>query len=224
MFVIGLTGSVGMGKSTTAKMFRDRGVPVQDADREVHRLMAKGGAAVPIIGEAFPDVVKEGAIDRASLGAIVFQDTDGLKRLEAILHPMVAAQRTGFLERAARRGATLAVLDVPLLFETGGDRNCDLTLLVTAPHFVQAARFLRRPGATLDRLRAIRAKQMPDTAKRRIADIVIQTGCGRAPVLRAVKDIVRSFQGMPGGVWPPRGGVHRPGVRRPAVLSSLRKA
>ena len=223
MFVIGLTGSVGMGKTTTADMFRAQGVPVQDADLEVHRLMARGGAAVPAIAEAFPAAVKDGAVDRTSLGAVVFKDAEALKRLEAILHPMVAARRLGFLERAARRGATLAVLDVPLLFETGGDRNCDLTVLVTAPHFVQAARFLRRPGATWERLQAIRAKQMPDRAKRRLADIVIQSGCGRAPVLRAVTSIVRTFRGVPGAVWPPRG-AHRPGHRRPAVLSSLRKA
>ena len=223
MFVIGLTGSVGMGKSTTASMFRDQGVPVQDADREVHRLMAAGGLAVPAIDRAFPGVVKTGAVDRAALGSVVFADSDKLKILESILHPMVAAQRTGFIERAARRGCPMVVLDIPLLFETAGDRNCDLTVLVTAPPFVQAARFLRRPGTSQERLDAIRAKQMPDSAKRRLADIVINSGCGRAPVLRAVRDIVRRYQGVAGSVWPPAGRSRHAGGFRPAVLPFLRK-
>lgn len=212
-----------MGKSTTAAMFAEMGVPVQDADREVHKLMAQGGAAVPVIENVFPGVVQNGAVDRAALGQRVFGDDSALKKLESILHPMVAARRTGFLRRAAQRGKSLAVLDIPLLFETAGDRNCDLTVLVSAPHFVQSARFLQRPGMTSERLAAIRSKQMSDSAKRRLADIVILTGDGKGSVRRAVQGIVRRYSGKRGTVWPPAGQHARPGFKRPIILSSLRK-
>lgn len=223
MYVIGLTGSIGMGKSTTAKMFMELGVPVQDADAIVHRLMAKGGKAVPVIERAFPGVTVDGAVDRAALGKRVFDNASALKTLEAILHPMVSAERTGFLMQAARMRKPLVVVDVPLLFETRGERKCDMTVLVTAPAFVQAARVLARPGVTRDRLDAIRAKQMPDAAKRRLADRVVHTGLGKRRVHCAVRDIVREAKNRHGKIWPPRTGAYSPGPARPIILSWLRK-
>ena len=223
MFVIGLTGSIGMGKSTTSAMFKELGVPVQDADAIVHRLMAKGGKAVPSIEAAFPGVTVDGAVDRGELGKRVFGDAAALKKLESILHPMVAAERNGFLSRAARMRKPVVVLDVPLLFETRGERKCDMTVLVTAPHFVQAARVLARPGVTRDRLDAIRQKQLPDAAKRRLADIVVNTGLGKARVRRAVRGIVDQAKRRRGMIWPPVTGAYSPGRARPIILSWLRK-
>lgn len=223
MFVIGLTGSIGMGKSTTAAMFEKLGVPVQDADAIVHHLMARGGKAVPAIETAFPGVTIGGAVDRAELGKRVFGDPAALKTLESILHPMVSAERAGFLSRAARMRKPVVVVDVPLLFETGGERKCDMTVLVTAPHFVQAARVLARPGVTRERLDAIRAKQLPDAAKRRLADRIVQTGFGKLRVRRAVHDIVREARQRQGRIWPPRTGAYSPGRSRPIILSWLRK-
>jgi len=228
MFVIGLTGSIGMGKSTTSAMFRELGVPVQDADAIVHRLMARGGKAVPAIEAALPGVTVDGAVDRAALGKRVFGDPAALKKLESILHPMVSAERAGFLARAARRRKPVVVVDVPLLFETHGERKCDMTVLVTAPHFVQAARVLARPGVTRERLDAIRAKQMPDAAKRRLADVVVNTGLGKIRVRRAVREIVRQAKTRHGKIWPPRTGAYipggfGPGPARPIILSWLRK-
>ncbi|WP_425407094.1 dephospho-CoA kinase [Hwanghaeella sp.] len=223
MFVIGLTGSIGMGKSTTSAMFKKLGVPVQDADAIVHELMAKGGRAVPAIEAAFPGVTADGAVNRAELGKRVFGDPAALKKLESILHPMVSAERTGFLLRAARMRKPVVVVDVPLLFETHGERKCDMTVLVTAPHFVQAARVLARPGVDRDRLDAIRQKQMPDAAKRRLADAVVNTGLGKGPVRRAVRKIVAEAKTRKGRIWPPRTGCYSPGPVRPIILSWLRK-
>jgi dephospho-CoA kinase len=191
MLVIGLTGSIGMGKSTAASMLRRLGLPVHDADAAVHRLTARGGAAVAPVAEAFPGVERDGRIDRGLLGARVLGDPAALKRLEAILHPLVRAEARAFLARQARLRRPLAVLDIPLLFETGGERLCDAVIVVTAPSFVQRARVLRRPGMTEDKMRAILAQQMPDVEKRRRADFVVQTGLNKRHTLRQLSRIVR---------------------------------
>ena len=174
-FLLGLTGSIGMGKSTTAQMFRDAGVPVWDADATVHVLYSAGGAAVAAIAAMFPDAVVDGAVDRARLKAQIAADKGALKRLEAVVHPLVAAHRAGFVAGAAAMGATLLVLDIPLLFETGANRQMDATLVVTVPPEVQRARVLERPGMTEAHLATILARQMPDAEKRARADHVIET-------------------------------------------------
>ncbi len=177
--VIGLTGSIGMGKSTAAAMLRERGLPVFDADAEVHRLMAAGGAAVGPIGAAFPGVAETGAVDRRALGARVFGNREALRRLERIVHPLVGRAERAFLARAARERRPAVVRDVPLLFETGGEKRCDWTVVVWAPARVQAARVLARPGMSAERLQAVRANQTPDAEKRRRADVSAPTGWGR---------------------------------------------
>jgi dephospho-CoA kinase len=191
MLVLGLTGSIGMGKSTAAGMLRRLGLPVHDADAAVHRLLGPGGGAVPAVAEAFPEAVRDGLVDRARLGAGVFADRAALGRLERILHPLVRREARAFLERQRRRRRDLAVLDIPLLFETGGDRLCDKVIAVSAPARVQRARVLRRKGMTGDRFRAILAQQMPDAEKRRRADFVVKTGLGKGHTLRQLARIVR---------------------------------
>jgi len=186
MKVIGLTGSIGMGKSTVANLFRRRGVPVYDADRVVHGLSAKGGRAVSAIRRAFPGAVVDGAVDRKALGAMVFGNESALKRLEAILHPLVAEERHKFLRRARARRVPVAVLDVPLLFETGGDALADIIVVVSAPTFLQTARVMKRPGMTADKLAGIRSHQMADREKRRRADLVIRTGGDKRSALRQI--------------------------------------
>jgi dephospho-CoA kinase len=171
-FLLGLTGSIGMGKSTTATMFADEGVPVWDADAAVHRLYEKGGAAVPEIGALFPDAIVGGAVDRARLKDWISRDPTALSRIEAVVHPLVAADRAAFI---AGSTAPLVVLDMPLLFETGADAMMDATLAVTAPADIQRDRVLARPGMTEDQLEAILARQMPDTEKRGRATYVIET-------------------------------------------------
>lgn len=184
MRVVGLTGSVGMGKSTTASMLRRLGLPVYDADAAVHALLAPGGAAVAPVLAGFPDVADEhGGIDRKRLGQAVFGIPAALAQLEAILHPMVRSREKRFRDAARRRRVPLLVLDVPLLFETGGDRRCDSVIVVTAPLFLQRQRMAAR-GVRESRLRDILRRQMPDAEKRRRADIVIRTGIGRRPALR----------------------------------------
>lgn len=192
MIVLGLTGSIGMGKSTAAAMLRRLGVPLFDADLAVHRLLAPSGAAVRAVSVTFPGVETEaGGIDRALLGQRVFTDPAALRRLEAILHPMVAAEERRFLARSRARRVPLAVLDIPLLFETGAERRCDYVLVVSAPALVQRQRVMQRPGMTEIRLNAILRKQMPDHRKRHRADFVVPTGAGRSLTLRGLKAIVR---------------------------------
>lgn len=191
MVILGLTGSIGMGKTTAANMLRRLGVPVHDADATVHRLLGRGGAAVPLVEAAFPGVVRDGAVDRAALGRRVFDDPEALRRLEAILHPLVRRAERRFLARSAAARVPIVVLDIPLLFETGAERRCDATIVVTAPRFVQRARVLRRPGMTAARLAAIEARQMPDAEKRRRADFIVRTGRDRRATLRALIRIVR---------------------------------
>ena len=203
MVILGLTGSIGMGKSTAARAFRRAGVPVYDADRAVHRLLAKGGRAVAPVESAFPGVVRDGAVDRDKLGQQVFADPDALVRLEAILHPMVRDKERRFLRRAAADGHRVAVLDVPLLFETGGEERCDAVVVVSAPPFVQKARVMKRPGMTRTRMESILAQQMPDKDKRRRADFVVPTGIGRAFSLRCINIIVRVANRLHGRRWSP---------------------
>nr|PZN87862.1 MAG: dephospho-CoA kinase [Pseudomonadota bacterium] len=174
MLVIGLTGSIGMGKSTVAERFRQLGIPVCDADEIVRELYE--GAAVAAIESAFPGTTSDGKVDRVKLGQAVLHDPHGLKRLEAIVHPMVQAAEREFLHKAAEQGAQMAVLEVPLLFETGGDARVDVTIVVSAPPEVQRERVLARPGMTASKLEAILARQMPDSEKRRRADFVVDTG------------------------------------------------
>ena len=187
--VIGLTGSIGMGKSTAAAMLREAGLPVFDADAAVHRMMAAGGAAVAPIDAAFPGTVCGGAVNRRALGDLVFADTDALRRLERIVHPLVGRAERAFLRRAARERRRAVVRDVPLLFETGGERRCDWTVVVSAPAHIQAARVLARPGVTRELLEAVRAKQMADAQKRKRADTVVPTGAGR----RLTRDRLRAM-------------------------------
>lgn len=203
MFILGLTGSIGMGKTTTANMFRRLGVPVHDADAAVHRLMAKNGAAVSDIEAAYPGVIKDGAVDRGLLGEAVFGDDEALGRLEAILHPQVRAVQAEFLRRASRRRADVVLLDVPLLYETGGETNCDAVVVVTASAWVQRLRVLARPGMSEERLQSILARQMPDAEKRRRADFLVQTGLGRAFSFNQVQGIVDFVRSRPPERWPP---------------------
>ena len=190
MMVLGLTGSIGMGKSTTTAMFADAGALVWNADAAVHRLYDRGGAAVGPVGDAFPGVVIDGVVDRARLAEALGRDGQAFRRLEAIVHPLVLRGRMEDLAAAEARGVKLAVLDIPLLFETGGDAAVDAVVVVTAPAEVQAARVLARPGMTRDRFEAILARQMPDAEKRRRADFVIDTGEGLEAARTRVKEIV----------------------------------
>jgi dephospho-CoA kinase len=199
--VLGLTGSIGMGKTLAARAFLREGAPVFDADAEVHRLLGSGGGGVRPVLAAFPDVGRDAprgrAIDRKALGRTVFGDAAALRRLEGILHPLVREGERRFLEAARRRRVRLVVLDIPLLFETGGEARCDATAVVDAPAFVQRARVLRRPGMTEARYRDVLAHQMPSPAKRRRADFVIPTGLGRHVSWRAIRHIVRTLKERP---------------------------
>jgi dephospho-CoA kinase len=187
---LGLTGSIGMGKSTTAAMFRDLGVPVYDADAEVHAAYAQGGACVGPVGEAFAGVVRNGAIDREALRQVVLADPAALVRLNEIVHPIVGELRHGFFEKLEADGADLVVLDIPLLFEKGSERTMDAVVVVTAPPELQRERVLQRPGMTPERLDAILAQQTPDAEKRARADFVVDTSQGLEPVRRQVAEIV----------------------------------
>jgi dephospho-CoA kinase len=203
MVIVGLTGSIGMGKSTAAKMLRQMGVPVYDADAAVHAVQAPGGPALAPIEAAFPGVVKNGVLDRQALGARVFGNKEALRKLEAIVHPLVGQRQRAFLKRAARRGEKLVVLDIPLLFEGLGDQRVDATLVVSAPVFLQRHRVMARPGMTADRLDGILRQQVPDVLKRRKADIVIPTGLGLAPTRAALASAVAKLRRRRGRFWPP---------------------
>lgn len=206
MLILGLTGSIASGKSSAAAQLRRLGVPVHDADAAAHALTAKGGKAIPAIKAAFPEVISpDGVLDRGRLGAIVFADKSALKRLEAILHPLVIQARDRFLRRWARARAPLVALDIPLLFEVGMDKACDLTVTLSVPARVQEARVLRRPGMTRAKLAGIRARQWPDREKVRLADIAIPSGAGKRLVLQALRSIVRLKPVRPGRRrrWPP---------------------
>ncbi|MGH6935480.1 MAG: dephospho-CoA kinase [Methylocella sp.] len=182
-----------MGKSTVAAMFRAEGVPVHDADAVVHTLYR--GEAAPLIEAAFPGTTRDGEVDRGLLGALVLDDPAALTRLEAMIHPLVAASRDAFLTEAEKKGARLVVLDVPLLFETGGDRRVDAVVLVTAPETVQKERVSRRPGMTPERLAVILARQRPDAEKRARAHFIIDTSGEYAATARQVRAILRALAG-----------------------------
>ena len=193
MFVLGLTGSIGMGKSTTAEMFRAAGIAVHDSDATVHELYR--GTAAALVEAAFPGTVREGRVDRAVLAAQVLNDSDAMKRLETIVHPLVRASRQDFVAAARARGDKLVVVDIPLLFETGAEVEVDAVLLVTVPETVQKQRLAARPGMTAARLAAIMDKQMPDHEKRRRADFVIDTGGTHAETERQVQELLRKLLG-----------------------------
>ena len=190
MILIGLTGSIGMGKSTTAAMFRQAGIPVYDADAAVHDLYDTGGAAVGPVGEAFPGVVKDGKVDREALRQAVLGKSEELKRLNAIVHPLVGRDRVGFFAKAVADGADLVVLDSPLRFETGGHANVDAVVVASAPAHMQRERVLARPGMTPDRLDAILAQQMADAEKRARAHFVVDTSRGLEPAREQVAEII----------------------------------
>jgi dephospho-CoA kinase len=195
MIVIGLTGSVGMGKSTTAGLFAKEGIPVFDSDAAVHRLYAS--AAVGPVEDAFPGVTRDGIIDREALGRRVIGDLDAMTRLERIVHPLVRAEREAFLASARSKSATIVVLDVPLLFETGSDRDVDVVVLASAPEAVQKARVLARPGMTEGRFAGILAKQMPDSEKRRRARFIVDTNRGIDDAARQVRAVIAALEAEP---------------------------
>ena len=193
MFVLGLTGSIGMGKSTSAAMFRAEGIEVHDSDAVVHALYTGGAAAV--IEAAFPGTVRDGVVDRGLLGAKVLDDPAALARLEAIVHPLVAESRAAFLTEAAKKGEQIVVLDIPLLFETGLDRDVDAVVLVTAPETVQRERVSKRPGMTPEHLAVILERQMSDAEKRARAHFIIDTSGDLAATGRQVRGILRALAG-----------------------------
>jgi dephospho-CoA kinase len=195
MLLLGLTGSIGMGKSTTAKLFAEAGVPVYDADATVHMLYE--GEAVPAIEAAFPGTTADGKVDRNKLSARVVHDPAAIKQLEQIVHPMLGASRQKFLDDAERSGAAVAVVDVPLLFETGGEKRVDAVVVVTTTPEIQRQRILARDNMTSEKLDAILARQLPDAEKRRRADFVVDTSHGLDPVRTRIRDILTEAVRMP---------------------------
>ena len=192
-YLVGLTGSIGMGKSETAKMFAALGVPVYDSDAAVHRLYEKDGAAVAPIAQAFPGAVKDGRVDRAELSRQLAADPAGFAKLEALVHPRVAAEQRKFLEQAERDGAEMVVLDIPLLFETGGHTRMDAVVVVSAPAAMQRERVLARAGMTPDKLDQILARQMPDAEKRARAHFVVETDKGLDRAREDVKKVIEAL-------------------------------
>ena len=204
MLLLGLTGSIGMGKSTTAAMFAAEGIPVHDADRVVHRLYE--GEAVGPIEAAFPGVTVNGKVDRERLARAVLDDPPAMARLEALIHPLVRREGERFLEAAAARGARIVVLDIPLLFETGGEDRVDAVVVVSAPAAVQRARVLARPGMTAEKFAAILARQMPDAEKRRRAHFIVDTSRGFDSARAQVRGILRAAAVILGRPVLPRAG------------------
>ena len=194
MIVVGLTGSIGMGKSNAARSLRYLGVPVYDADAEVHKLYAKGGAAVAPIARAFPFAVRDGAVDRAKLSELLRADPGAVERLETIVHPLVRRIQDRFIRTLRLRRAPVAVLDIPLLFETGGETRCDAVIVVSVPAYLQRQRVLRRPGMSGAKLDLLLGRQTPDAEKRRRADFVIHTNRGYRETLLALRLILRKLR------------------------------
>jgi dephospho-CoA kinase len=194
-FVLCLTGSLGMGKSTAAKFFAEAGVPVHDSDAVVHALYA--GEAVPLVERAFPGSTTDGKIDRGKLAAMVINNAEALRRLEAIVHPLVSASREKFLADAQARGATVVVLDIPLLFETGAHGDCDAVVVVSAPPEIQRQRAFERPGMTDEKFLALLAKQMPDAEKRSRADFIVDSSQGLDHARAQIRDILERIANMP---------------------------
>ena len=199
MLIVGLTGSIGMGKSTVAGRFRDRGIPVCDADALVHALY-EGAAAVPV-ETAFPGATAEGRVDRQKLSALLLRDPTGFKRLEAVVHPLVHAAERECLQSAHRSGARIGVLEHPLLFDSGSDRRCDVVVVVSAPAAMQRERVLARPGMTPEKLDMIISRQMPDAEKRRRASFIVDTGCSIEDTLGQVDQIIAQLQGRTGTAY-----------------------
>jgi len=195
MFILGLTGSIGMGKTTTARLFAEEGVPVHDSDAAVHRLYE--GDAVAAIEQAFPGTTAAGKVDRQKLGAKVVNDAAALKRLEGIVHPLVRQSETKFLEAARARGESIVVLDIPLLYETGGEKRVDAVVVVTAPAEIQRKRVLERPGMTPDKFAVLLEKQVPDAQKRVRADFIVDSGHGVEPAREQVRQILREVATLP---------------------------
>ena len=195
MIILGLTGSIGMGKSTTAKLFVEAGVPVYDADATVH--MIYEGEAAPAIEAAFPGTTVDGKVDRTKLSAKVVHDAAAMKRLEQIVHPMLRAYHQKFLDEAEQSGAPVAVVDVPLLFETGGEKRVDAVVVVTTSPEVQRQRILARDNMTAEKLEAILARQLPDAEKRKRADFIVDTSHGLDPVRARIQDILAEAGKMP---------------------------
>jgi dephospho-CoA kinase len=195
MLILGLTGSIGMGKSTTAKLFAEAGVPVYDADATVHRLYE--GEAAPAIEAAFPGTTTDGKVDRSKLSARVVHDPAAMKQLEQIVHPMLGASRQKFMDDAERSGAPIAVVDVPLLFETGGEKRVDAVVVVTTTPETQRQRILARDNMTGEKLEAILARQLPDAEKRKRADFVVDTSYGLDLVRARIRDILAEAVKMP---------------------------
>ena len=196
MIILGLTGSIGMGKSTTAKMFKDAGIPVYDADAAVHEIYEPGGAAVGPLSERFGDILKDGGVDRAALRAKVVDNPDAMRDLEAIVHPLVGLSQMNFRQEALESGALFAVLDIPLLFETGGDGRCDYVAVVSAPESVQRDRVMARGEMSEAQFEQIKAKQMPDADKRARADFVISTAFGFDFARAQVQSIIDLLNGL----------------------------
>ncbi len=194
MIILGLTGGIGMGKSTAAGAFRRARIPVFDADAVVHRLQARGGRAVRAIATAFPGTVRDGVVNRTALRQAVLGKPDALPRLEGILHPMVREEERAFVARARRRGARAVVLDIPLLLETGGDERVDRIIVVSAPRSVQMHRIRARRRMSDDDVRAVIARQMPDAEKRRRADVVIHTGLSRHASLKTLTRLIQDVR------------------------------
>lgn len=195
MLLLGLTGSIGMGKSTTAKLFEEAGVPVYDADATVHKIYE--GEAVPAVEAAFPGSTANGKVDRQKLSAMVVNNADAMKRLETIVHPMLRSHQLKFLSDAESNGAPVAVLDIPLLYETGGEGRVDAVVVVTTTPEVQRARILARENMTPDKLDAILSRQLPDAEKRARADFVVDTSHGLDPVRKRIGEILREVAKMP---------------------------
>ncbi len=195
MIVLGLTGSIGMGKSTTAKLFAEAGVPVYDADATVHQIYQ--GEAVPVIEAAFPGTTVDGKVDRTKLSAKVVHDPAAMKHLEQLVHPMLRAHHQKFLDDAERSGAAVAVVDIPLLFETGGEKRVDAVVVVTTSPEIQRERILARDNMTAEKLDYILARQMPDAEKRKRADFIVDTSNGLDPVRRQIRDILAEAAKMP---------------------------
>ncbi|GAB5501952.1 dephospho-CoA kinase [Pyruvatibacter sp.] len=194
MLLVGLTGSIGMGKSETAKMFAKLGIPVYDADAAVHAIYEKGGAAVEPLRAEFPDAIVDDAVDRVKLSKLVLNNKDELEKLEAIVHPLVGATQLQFLKEASDAKAPMAVLDIPLLYETGGEARVDAVVVVSAPADVQRARVLERPGMTIEKFEQILAKQVPDADKRAKADFVVETDKGLDHAFEQVQRITEDLK------------------------------
>lgn len=195
MLLLGLTGSIGMGKSTTAKLFEEAGVPVYDADATVHKVYE--GEAAPAVEAAFPGSTVDGKVDRQKLSAMVVNNADAMKQLETIVHPMLRSHQLKFLGDAEKAGAPVAVLDIPLLYETGGEKRVDAVVVVTTTPEIQRERILARENMTHDKLDAILARQLPDAEKRKRADFVVDTSHGLDPVRQRIGDILREVVKMP---------------------------